>query len=116
MISLIFRFTGTCSSLISWRPFGCCSFHIHCFPITYTSSVSFGAVRKFTYTTAPHANIPSARISGITVQPIVTFDLLSYLAGPLPPVFHSSNDDQKRHQRAEKHRRNQDKREQLIHI
>jgi len=68
MISLTLRPTGTCNSLISFRPVGCCDFHIHCFPTTNTSIAPGGALWLRKKILDAHKNKNAQISTGITVH------------------------------------------------
>ena len=59
---------GTCSSLISRCPVGCCSFHIQRLPTTLTVIASSGGRFMWKKTLAPHTNMTAMRTSGTMVQ------------------------------------------------
>src|SRR5437867_2584563 len=68
MRSLTGRPRGTCSSLISRRPWGCWVFHIHCLPMTYISIASLGGRETRTYTADAQPNITRVMTNGTMVQ------------------------------------------------
>ena len=59
---------GTCISLISRTPSGCCTFHIHCLPTTKSSIELAGGVARRKNSDAPQANITSDSTNGMNVH------------------------------------------------
>ncbi len=60
--------SGTCSSLISRRPFGCWIFHIHWRPVTQYWAAPAGGRFWSKKTFVPHPNRMRRRPSGMTDQ------------------------------------------------
>src|ERR1017187_3141611 len=56
IVSLMGWLTGTCSSLISSTPSGCCNFHIHCLPTTKISVEALGGREFRMNRLVPHKN------------------------------------------------------------
>ena len=59
---------GTCSSLISRTPSGCCTFHIHCLPTTNTSIELAGGLASRKNIDAPQTNMTIDSTNGMNVQ------------------------------------------------
>ena len=59
---------GTCISLISRTPSGCCTFHIHCLPTTKMSIASAGGVARRKNNYAPQTNMTIDSTNGMNVQ------------------------------------------------
>ncbi len=68
MLNLTGWLTGTCSSLFSHCPVGCCAFHIHCLPCTKISRASSSGRDICTNRIAAHTNVMIERMSGMNVH------------------------------------------------
>ena len=82
--SLTGRPTGTVSSLISRRPFGCWQCHIHCLPLTWISSAFSGILLCPMNTRAPQTNMTITISSGTTVQSSSSLALSNRSGGGAP--------------------------------
>src|ERR1700722_1404832 len=68
IVSLTGTPNGTCSSLISRGPSGCCRCHIHCLPTTNISIEALGGRELLMYRLLDHMKIPAQISAGMTNQ------------------------------------------------
>src|SRR5277367_4021276 len=73
--------TGTCNSLISRTPSGCCKCHIHCFPTTKISVEASGGRAFRIYRLADQKNNPKLISVGIALQRISSGVFFSICGG-----------------------------------